>query len=308
MSKRIVSLGVVVLAATVAFADGDRTPRRAEPNARANGIGINIPIIGRLIGSGNTLFLTSLDVSNNTAAATQVDFYFDGIDLATQQALIVDGSITVNGLAPVETGTLRGYANVHFDDFIEALVQAGQLTAEVRDHGVLGSLLLVFNGFTRAGQGSASARFENAFGGGTVGVALAGRVLTTSEPQQLVAAVRDTRGRPGPQLYTNMFINNIGLTPTTGAAAGPVTVEITARANSNGQPVGNSIVIANLPPGQTASVNQVLTALGVPPSSEDTILVLARVTSGNAAIAGVTSTVDDATRDGSVVEMSRADF
>ena len=178
----------------------------------------------------------------------------------------------------------------------------------MRDNGVLGSLLLVYDGFSRAGEGSASARFENEFGGGTIGVALAGHVITTSEPQELVATIRDTRGRPGPQLYTNMFINNTGLTPTSGGVAGPVTVELTARANSTGQLVGTPITLADIGPGQTRSANQVLTAMGVPTANEDTILVFARVTSGNAAIAGAISVVDATTRDGSVVEMSRADF
>jgi hypothetical protein len=292
------------LLVTPLFAD---SPRRAVPTARAQGIGINIPVVGRLIGGGNTLFVTSVDVANNTALATQVDFYFDGIDLTTQATIVIDGSITTSGLAAPETGTLRGHSNVHFNDFIDALVQAGKLTAEVRDHGVLGSLLLVYNNFSRNGEGSASARFENAFGGGTVGVALAGHVIGRNEPQSLVATVRDTRGRPGPQLYTNLFINNTGLTPA-GGVAGSVSVEMTARANSSGQPVGTPIVLADIPPGQTRSVNQVLTAMQVPAANEDTILLFARVTSGNAAIAGVVSIVDATTRDGSVVEMSRADF
>jgi hypothetical protein len=51
----------------------------------------------------------------------------------------------------------------------------------------------------------------------------------------------------------------------------------------------------------------VLTALQVQANSEDTILVFARVKSGNSAIAGITSIVDATTRDGSVVPMARAE-
>jgi hypothetical protein len=281
---------------------------RSEPLAKATGLGLNLPVVGRLIGGGNTLFATSIDVSNNAAQSTQVDFYFDAVDLVTQAPIVIDGSIANGGLTAQGGGTLRSYSNAHFDDFVNALVEASMLPAATRDHGVLGSLLLVFNGFDRRGQGSASARFYNELGGGTVGVALAAREVTTNEPTSLVATVRDTRGRPGPQLYSNMFINNMGLTSAGGAIAQPVTVEVSARANSSGQPVGVPILLSDIGPGQTASINQVLTALQVPASAEDTILVFARVTSGNAAIAGVISTVDAATRDGSLVEMSRADF
>ncbi len=61
-------------------------------------------------------------------------------------------------------------------------------------------------------------------------------------------------------------------------------------------------------PGRTASVNQVLNALQIPAGTENTILVFARVVSGNVAIHGIISQVDNITRDGAVFEMSRADF
>jgi len=60
--------------------------------------------------------------------------------------------------------------------------------------------------------------------------------------------------------------------------------------------------------GQTASVGQVLNALQVLPGTDDTILIYATVTSGNAAIQGLVSQVDNVTKDGSAFEMVRADF
>ena len=304
MNRHSTMLATIVFLAPIAFAA--EVPGPAAPEARARGLGVNLAIIGRLIGSGNTLFITSVDVANNTSTGTQVDFYFDGNDLADGSPIVVDGTITNAGIGAPETGTLRAYSNVHFDDFIESLVAAGLVSAAARDHGILGSLFVVFNGFDRRGQGSTSARFENQFGGGTVGVALTGHVVTANEPQALVATIRDTRGKPGTQVYTNLFINNTGLTPM-GSPAGPVNVELTARANSTGLPVGNPIVLADIGAGQSRVSSSVLTAMGVPPS-EDTIVVFARVTSGNAAIAGVVSIVDPTTQDGSVLEMSRADF
>jgi hypothetical protein len=55
-------------------------------------------------------------------------------------------------------------------------------------------------------------------------------------------------------------------------------------------------------------ISDVLGALGIPTSVERTILVFARVRSGNGAIQGVISQVDVITRDGAVFDMSRADF
>ena len=299
--RRRLNLSMIPLAAALSWVSA--APSFA---AQADGLTINLPVVGRVTGSNNTLFVTSIDVSNNTPFPAQVDFFFDGVDVVTQEAVVIDGSVTNSGVVAQGVRALRGYSNVHFDDFVASLVQAGMLTAEARNHGVLGSVMFVFDGFSRSGQAAASARFFNNFGGGTVGVGLAGREITENEPRSLVATVRDTRGKPGPQLYTNMFINNTGLTPS-GEAGGTITVEVTARANSSGELAGTPLLIERIPPGHTRSVNLVLNALKVPANSEDTILVFARVTSGDAAIAGVVSTVDATTSDGSVIPMARGD-
>jgi hypothetical protein len=183
------------------------------------------------------------------------------------------------------------------------------LPASALTDGVLGSALFVFNGLSRAGQASVTARFRSDLAGGTVGVALRGREVTGREPQQLVAAIRDSVGntRGEPKLYPNLFINHIGLTPAGVGTSEPVTVELRAVSNSSGIEVGSpaSVTIGS---GQTAVISSALQFLQVPAGSDDTILVYARVTSGNGAIHGIVAQVDNTTRDGSVFEMSRADF
>lgn len=301
--NRIVAAGLLIIFCVALPVDAQ---------TRAAGMAINVPLIGRLIGGGNTLFLTALDVSNNTTTPTQVDFYLDGQEVATGATVIFDGSISAAGqlVAQGTGGQMRARSNAHFDDFVDALVQANLLPATVRTNGFLGSVLFVFNGFNKSGQAAVSARFYSSFGGGFVGVSLKGKEIRLGEPQSLVATVLDTRGNStgAPQMYPNMFINNVGLTPNGLGAAGPVTVEISAISNSTGQPIGVPITIANLRPGRTASVGQVLNALQIPTGSETTVLVFARVTSGNAVIQGLISQVDNITRDGAVFEMSRADF
>ena len=281
-------------------------PARAAP---ANGLGINMPLVARVVGAGNTQYITSLDVSNHSAGDIQVDFYLDAMNQRTQTPVIVTGSITRDGLRAQAAGTMRGRSSMHVSDFFAALADAGMLPAAALSDGVVGSALFIFGGLTRSGQASVTARFRSDLAGGTIGVALRGRELTGNEPRQLVAAVRDStaNSRGEPKLYPNLFLNHIGLTPAGIGTSEPVTVELRAVSNSSGVEVGSPATIT-IGSGQTALVGSVLQLLGVPAGSDDTILVYARVTSGNGAIHGIVAQVDNTTRDASVFEMSRADF
>jgi hypothetical protein len=220
----------------------------------ASGLGVNLAAIGRLIGSGNILFKTAVDVGNNTASAAQIDFEFDGTSAGVPFA--VYGSISSSGalVAQGTGGTVRGHMNVHFDDFVDSLVQAGLLPSSVETDGILGSTLFVFNGFSKSGQGSATARFYNSAFGGTIGQAINGREITTSEPTKLVVTARNSVGKSGPQLYANLFINNTGLTPTGSGTASAVNVVVSAFSNMCGYPGGTPLTITDLGPGATAGV------------------------------------------------------
>ncbi len=275
--------------------------------ATAAGLGVNVPLVGRLSGAGGTLFLTAIDVSNHSEVTSRVTFYLDAINTRTGQPFSVVGSIGSTGAVTLNAGSMVPRSNQHFDDFIDALVRAGRLPRSIEDDGVIGSVLFVFESLTRSGQGSVTARFYNGLAGGFVGVAVKGHEIVQNEPQKLIVAVRDSRGDPTvPQMYPNLFINNTGLTPS-GTPGGAVTVRVSAVSARTGQGVGNAIEV-NIGPGLVASVGQAFQALGVDIAAEDTILVTAAVTSGNAAIAGIVSQVDPVTRDGSAYEMSRAAF
>ncbi len=305
LSLIVFSSCMIIPLTGAAFTGRSSLPRQSLANAK--GLSVSVSLVGRLIGAGNTLFITSVDVTNTTAGATQVDFYLDGVDMTTQEPLALNGSIDGSGAVVAQgVGAMRGRQNAHFDDFIDVLVKANRLPASIEPDGFIGSVLFVFNGFTKRGQGTATARFSNTFGGGMVGVSLRGHEISTNEPQSLVAVMRDTRGGSGSQTYANLFINNTGLTPN-GGAGGTITVQITAYANSSGLPIGKTITIDNLGPGQTASISNLLQALGVA-APEDTVVVYATVTSGTSAIEGLVSQVDAVTKDGAAFEMSRADF
>jgi hypothetical protein len=275
----------------------------------ASGLGVNVPVVGRLLGSG-TLFITALDVTNTRSVPARVDFYLDGQE-TNGRGVTLNGSIGTSGqlTARGAGGAMRAHANAHFDDFIGALVDAGLLPERVRTNGFLGSAFFVFDGSADSGAGIVTARFYNRLGDGFVGVSLKGREVTVREPQRLVAAVLDTRGNTtgAPQMYPNLFINNMGTTPDGEGVAGEIDVEITGIGNTSGAAVGTPVLIRGLGPGRTVTVGRVLNALQIPAGAETTILVFARVIAGNAAIQGVVSQVDTITRDGAVFEMSRAD-
>ncbi len=277
------------------------SPARTRAAGAAVGLGVNLPLVARLVGAGPTLYLSTVDVSNHNATATEVDFYLDGVDIVTSRPVSVSGFIQRGS-----TGMMAPRSTAHFDDFIDTLVQAGLLPSSIEPDGFIGSCLFVFNGYNKSGQGSATVRFYNAFSGGTIGQALRGHEMSNNEPQKLVASFYDKRGQSGPQLYPNMFINNTGLTPSGAAASGVIGVHVQAYADSTGLPTGTAIDLG-IGIGQTVSVSDLLNRMQVP-INEDTVIVIATVTSGNAAIAGVSAEVDATTRDGSTVDMARADF
>lgn len=287
-TRTFTTIAVLLLAAT---------HLAAEP---ARGLSINVPVVGRVTGGGNTLFRTSLDVANNTSVPTLVDFYFDGRDNSGAM-VTATGSINNNGLVQSGAGMLRGTTAAHFDDFIDALVQAGFVSAQARDRGIIGSVLLVFDGFGRRGDGSAVARFYSELAGGTAGVSISGQEITVEEPVALSGFVRDTRNQTSGQQYANIFLNNTGLTRS-GAPAGPVIVDVRAVSANSGTSIGRAMSI-DISAGQTATISDVSAQLQI---GNEPAIVFARVTTGDATIHGLVSTIDAVTRDGSVVYMNPA--
>ena len=274
----------------------------------AEGLTINVPLVGRLVGAGNVLYATSIDVTNNGSRRTAVDFYFDGHD-TTGRVITAAGTIGDFGIVDLGGGRMSPATNRHFPDFINDMVLAGMLTPEMRDAGVQGSLLLVFNGYDKSGQGSVTARFYNAFGGGQVGVSLRGHEIAANEPRRLVITVRDTTRVAGSaQTYPNLFINHTGLTPAGDFTGDPITVRVSAVSAATGSAVGVPVNV-EIRSGDTASVGRAFQSLGVTPTESETALIVRlEVTSGTAAIQALVSQVDSVTRDGAVFEAVRGDF
>ena len=286
------------MAAAVAsplLAGAGPTPE-ANVGGPASGLGVNLAAIGH-VPAGPKVFKTEVNVQNNTSVAAQIDVYFSGVSGGTPFS--ANASISSAGalVAQGSGGTVRGHSNIHFDDFVHSLVQAGRLPASVETSGILGSTLFVFNGFSKSGQGSAVARFYVEGCGGTVGQAINGREVTTAERTKIITFVRDSRGQPGPQLYPNLFVNNMGVTPTGSGTATQIDIKLSAFSNSTGNPVGTPKTLTGIGPGQTLLIGNVLSTLGIP-AGEGTVLVLMEVVNGNAAIDGGVVELDATSGDG----------
>jgi len=284
-------------------------------SAPAVGIGDEVDVVGRVVGGGETLFRTAVDVSNNTNTATQVDFYYDVLVGGVAVELV--GSLTDSGIVAQGTGTLGARSVFHSDDFVDDLRAAGaaipgNLTAAEEGAGVIGGMLVIFNSpraglFDQVGQGSAQARFYSSGCSGTIGVSVAGHELTTTEPKSLVGIARDTRGEAGtPQLYTNFFVTNEGYVnaSTHAFVANPVTLKLTWY-NSAGAVAGTYTLPAALGVGQTAVLGNVFALLGASPAAGDSIVVFIDVTSGDSGISGVASYNDNGSKDPSAAPFHR---
>jgi hypothetical protein len=289
---------VAIPASELSAAAGESEPFLVPEANAPSGLGVLMPVVGRLIGSGNTLFKTSLDVSNFSASPSAVVFRFHGVDVKTSAVLAFTGTFVNDG------GTHeRAFSSIHFDDFIDAMVQNSAITPEQESDGILGSMLIVFQGITASGQGAARARFYSNQFGGTIGVAVNGHEVDGTETTALGGAFSDTRTISAtPQLYSNIFINNIGhFNAGTGQFdTSDDVVRLSAFSAASGQPIGTPLTVP-IKSFQTLSTG--LSALGVPPGAGD-VVVLAKATSGQGFLLGVGAEVDDTTKDPSGFAMS----
>lgn len=297
------ALSAALLASSVNAAPGSVQPLAFQRSASsAPGLLVNLPVVGRLAGGGGVLYTTSVDVSNNSGNSMAVSFTLNAIDLVTASPIPA-----VNGqfVSPGSSTLLFGRGTVHFDDFIDTLVQQGLLDPQAEAHGVLGSMQVNFTGAAGSGQGTAQARFFSSGCSGTIGVSAAGQEITGVNATSLVGIFRDTRGEPGvPQIYSNMFLNNVGTSPNGQFPGTDVTVELVAYDSATAAVVGTVPAIP-IAAHQTVVVSDVLHTLGVP-AGEDTVIVIARITTGTSSIEGLAVQLDSDTHDGSSTPMADA--
>jgi hypothetical protein len=293
------SIAAAAMCFSAAFAAGESAMRLDSLGSNeigASGIGLLMPVIGRLTGAGDILFTTTLDVSSFSPGPVTVDYKFQGADVKTGAAISFTGTFVNDG------GTkMRSFSDVRFDDFIDSMVQRGWITAAQEADGVLGSMLIVFEGVSTPNLAAARARFFSSQSGGTIGVSLNGHVLTSNDGTAVAGAFADTRTIPStPQLYSNIFLTNFGQFNGSTFVSSDDTVKLTAFSSATGQPIGTPLTVT-LPSFRTLSTS--LSALGVP-AGAGAVIVLAKATSGQGVLVGVGAEIDDATKDPSGFDLN----
>lgn len=252
------------------------------------GYSVDLPIVGRVRGA-TTTFYTALDVTNNTASSTEVDFTY----------IPSGGTSPRSGILT----TLGGYDNLHIDDFIQALVSGGILPGTALDN-TYGTLLLTFTNaaFHNGTEATAVARiysFAGASGGPTYGLAYRALALQTNGAHSLSTIVRSGDG-----LVTNIGIENVGIDDA-GAATGAATVSLSFFDPSTGAATGAQTQLS-IAPGQVIQINDVLSQPSFQLPAGKILILFVDEVSGTAQIRGYSVLKDTFTNDGSMVFMQES--
>jgi hypothetical protein len=254
--------------------------RRMQPRAvqSGNGFSVDLPVVGRVRGVSTTFF-TSLDVTNNTSSSTDVAFTW----------IPADGSAARSGMLT----TLGGFDNLHLDDFIGSLADAGLIASP---NNTFGTLLLTFTNpaFTNGTEATAVARvysFVSGTSGATYGLSYRARALQTSGAHSLSSIVRGGNG-----MVANLGIENVGIDDAGNPANDPVTVQLTFFDPATGAQSG-ATQLFTLTPGQVMQLNDV---------AKSSLIAFVDEVAGTAQIRGYVVMKDAATNDGSFVFMQES--
>lgn len=271
--KSYVLTGLVLIAALPAFAV----------------FSVDLPIVTHAVGASAT-FYTSMDITNNSAQPTGVNFEYVSSDL----------SVDVSGTLVAALGP-RG--NFHTDDVLGTLASQGAITAAQATNG-FGTLLITFANpsFTTGNEASVTVRVYNYLTAGqkpSVGLAYRGVVLRQNGAHSLSTVISNTTGVAGttPSVVTNLGLENVGINDAGTGDATPVTLQLTFYDPATGAQVGPQPTVT-LGPGQVTQLNDLWTRYGLPQSATS-LLVTAAEISGTAQIRGYVSVKDTITSDGS---------
>lgn len=251
---------------------------------QGGGFTVDLPIVGSTTGA-TTTFFTSLDITDNTAQATDVEFLFTP----------ADGSTPRGGLL----GTLNGFDNLHSDDFLQTLAASGVIPPN-QARNVFGTLLLTFTNpsFHTGKEATAIARiFSNAVGGGTFGLSYRARPIETNGSHSLSSVIRSGNG-----LVANIGIENLGVDDSGNTVTAPVTVRLSFFDPTTGTAVGPQPAFT-LAPGQVIQINDVFRQFGLTATSA---LLFVDEVAGTGQIRGYAVMKDATTNDGAFVFMQES--
>ena len=250
---------------------------------------VDLPVVTHAVGASAT-FYTSMDVTNNTAQPTGVNFEYVSSDLA----------VDVSGTLVAVLGS-RG--NFHTNDVLGTLASQGAITQAQATNG-FGTLLLTFTNpsFTTGNEASVTVRVYNYLTPGqkpSVGLAYRGIVLRKNGSHSLSTVINNTTGLTDntPSVVTNLGLENVGINDNGQGDAVPITLQLTFYDPATGNQVGPQPTVT-LGPGQVTQLNDLWSRYGLP-ASATSLLVTVAETSGTAQIRGYVSVKDTMTNDGS---------
>jgi hypothetical protein len=261
--------------------------------AQGGGFSVDLPVVARTRGF-STSFFTSLDITNNTAQPTDVDFAYTP----------ADGSATRSG----SFGTLLGFDNMHTEDVLLSLASAGIMPPGQADN-TFGTMLLTFDNsaFRTGSEATAVARvwsFARGNAGPTNGTAYRAQPLHTGGAHVLAGLVRNGEG-----LMTSIGVENLGIDDAGDPVEALLTVRLTFFDPGTGAPVGTQPTFV-LAPGQMTQISNILDVDGtnayqLPPDASS-LIVFAEATAGTSQIAGYIVWKDRETNDGTFVHMQES--
>jgi|SRR5215471_808635 len=292
MNKRVLAnLALALLASAAAAQSPDAVPfvrgeaRIADAQAvSSGGFAVDLPAVVRVKGA-STFFYTAIDVTNHSSQATPVAFEYiaSGVDAV--------GSL-VASLAP--------HTSFHQDDFLQFLVDRGSLTQAQAD-SAFGTLLVTFSNpaFTTGNEASASVRIYNFVTTGqrpSIGFAYRGEVLRTGGKHTLTSIARNTTASAsGPQISTNLGLEDVGINDAGALDLTPVTLQLTFYDAATGARIGPQPTLT-FNSGQVGQITDLWTTYGLPAGTTDIVVTVSEI-SGTAQIRGFVSFKDVNTND-----------
>lgn len=249
---------------------------------------VDLPVVTHAVGATAT-FYTSMDVTNNTAQPTGVNYEYVSSDL----------SVDVSGTL---TAALGPHGNFHSDDVLGTLASMGAISSAQAQSG-FGTLLITFTNpsFTTGNEASVTVRVYNYLTAGqnpSVGLAYRGVVLRQNGSHSLSTVVSNNAGSANvPAVVTNVGLENVGINDAGSGDGTPVTLQLTFYDPATGNQVGQQPTVT-LGPGQVTQLNDVWSRYGLPAGSSSLLLTVTEA-QGTAQIRGYVSVKDVNTNDGS---------
>jgi len=252
-----------------------------------------VPVVTQV--QGAAFFRTSITIGNDHRTAPA------SVTLLLSYRSPVDGTFQTKGLAV--SAPLAPHQSVFIEDVIQEFKNAGVIRSQDATVGLFGTLLVKYDGLQSDDDGDVVARtYSAAPGGGTNGIAYAGRVTDETGASRIHATLRNgTFGNDGNTRANIGFVNE-------GAVAADVQVvyyDALTGATLKGFKLSD-VAHHLLEPGEVFQISNVFADSSVPAGTKQILVDASTLTSGNL-VSGYAVQLDATTNDGSFFLMTEYD-